>query len=104
MEDAESKELKKELKRKIRLERDRIRRAEKRLKKIEPVKIETVKFEIQQVGKKYNNKKVTYRSVLYNKYGWADSAEFLPLEYDMCTLKTQRGKYRDGTRGLRGLG
>jgi len=46
---------------------------------------------VKQVGRKHNNKNVSYKSVHYDKFGWAAASSFLPRDYDMCSIKTPRG-------------
>ena len=47
---------------------------------------------VKQVGKIYDGKKLSYKALKYSPAGWINASVFLPLEFDLCTLKTQKGK------------
>ena len=47
---------------------------------------------VKQVGKIYDNKKLSYKALKCSSTGWINASVFLPLEFDLCTLKTQKSK------------
>ena len=40
----------------------------------------------------YDNKKLSYKALKCSSTGWINASVFLPLEFDLCTLKTQKSK------------
>ena len=47
---------------------------------------------VKQVGRIYDGKKLSYKALKYSPAGWINASRFLPLEFDLCTLKTQKRK------------
>lgn len=38
----------------------------------------------------------TYNDVMFDEKGWADVNEYLPIKFDLCSLKTDEGKIKSG--------
>jgi len=49
-----------------------------------------------EVENKKKTRKISYREVKYDEDGWVDANEFLPIPFDLCTLKTEEGQYKSG--------
>ena len=47
---------------------------------------------VKQVGRTYDDKKLSYKALKYSPTGWVNASRFLPLEFDLCTIKTQKSK------------
>jgi hypothetical protein len=46
--------------------------------------------------KKEKERLYTYKDVEFDKGGWADVCLYLPIKFDLCTLKTSEGKVKSG--------